>query len=102
VLYEYKQVDSESRDSDGMSHEVGVVSGAQTSDCLSHECFLVSIMSATFVDAGIRVVGTSGGGSRIPLSSMTLLPNKRLAGEAPVLAGTDALIMRCTNGKCVR
>jgi hypothetical protein len=59
-------------------------------------------MSATFVDAGIRVVWTSGGGSEIPLSSMTLLPNKRLAGEAPVLACTDALIMRCTNSKFVR
>ena len=59
-------------------------------------------MSATFVDAGVRVVGTSGGGSRIPLSSKTLLPNKRLAGEAPVLACTDALIMRCTNSKFVR
>jgi hypothetical protein len=62
----------------------------------------VRIISATFVEAGIRVEGTSGEGSRIPLSSMTLLPNKRLAGEAPVLACTDALIMRYTNGKCVR
>jgi hypothetical protein len=62
----------------------------------------VRIMSATFVDAGIRAEGTSRVGCRIPLSSMTLLPNKRLAGEAPVLACTDALIMRCTNGKCVR
>jgi hypothetical protein len=33
----------------------------------------------------IRVMGTSGGGSRIPLSSMTLLPDRRLAGEAPVM-----------------
>jgi hypothetical protein len=62
----------------------------------------VRTMSATFVDAGVRVVGTSRWGSRIPLSSMTLLPNKRLAWEAPVLACTDALIMRCTNGKFVR
>jgi hypothetical protein len=60
-------------------------------------------MSATFVDAIITVLGTSGGGSRIPLSNMTLLPNKRLAGEAPVLACTDALIMRCTkHAKAVR
>jgi hypothetical protein len=59
-------------------------------------------MSATFVEAGIKVEGTSVEGSRIPLSSMTLLPNKRLAGKAPVLACTDALIMRCINGKCVR
>jgi hypothetical protein len=65
-LYEFKQVDSESRDSDGMSHEMGVVSGAQTSDCLSHECFLVRIMSATFVDAGIRVVGERAVGYPCP------------------------------------
>jgi hypothetical protein len=62
----------------------------------------VRIMSATFVDVGIRAVGTSGGGSRMPLSSMTLLSYKRLAGEAPMLVCTDALIMRCTKGKLVR
>jgi hypothetical protein len=48
----------------------------------------VRIVSATFVDADVRVVVTSGGGSKIPLSRMTLLPNKRLAGEAPVLGWT--------------
>jgi hypothetical protein len=62
----------------------------------------VKIMSATLADAESKVVGTSGNGSKIPLSRRTLLPNTRLDGEAPVLVCTEALRMRCTNGKCAR
>ena len=51
----------------------------------------VRIMFATLADAGVKVVGTSGNGSNIPLSRRTLLPNTRLDGEAPVLVCTEAL-----------
>jgi hypothetical protein len=40
VLYEYKRVDSGGHSSDGIRREMGVVSGALKSGCLSHECVL--------------------------------------------------------------